>query len=175
MNSVCPKCKSHNYARERRPDGDTKCIDCGYSTDSKLWDAYNHYENRKTGIEVCEPDVEYDWNLYHDMDTRSYHDVNKIKELENKLKEAVQTIDNLVAANEAVHQDEIGSQLDYYDEKHKNEELELKILDLEKEIETLKTALLDIVNNKPVNTYRTNLGDALERHKDLIKELQDRK
>jgi hypothetical protein len=55
------------------------------------------------------------------------------------LKGLIQTIDNLVAANEAVHQDEIGTQVRLGEEKHRNEELELKILDLEKQIETLKT------------------------------------
>lgn len=33
------------------------------------------------------PEPEYEWNLYHDMDNRSYHDVKKIKELEDKCKE----------------------------------------------------------------------------------------
>ncbi len=59
--------------------------------------------------------------------------------LKEQLEEAVRTIDNLVAANEAVHRDEIGTQVRLGEEKHRNEELELKILDLEKQIETLKT------------------------------------
>lgn len=34
----CPKCESTKYARERRPDGDTTCLDCDYTGKSKEWD-----------------------------------------------------------------------------------------------------------------------------------------
>lgn len=40
-------------------------------------------------------DVEYEWNLYHDMDNRNYKDVDKIKELEAKLAERDNIIRNL--------------------------------------------------------------------------------
>lgn len=38
MSYVCPKCKSTNCARERRPDGYTGCLDCGYRVTSEKWD-----------------------------------------------------------------------------------------------------------------------------------------
>jgi len=34
----CPQCGSTNAQRERRPDGDTKCLECGHTTKSKHWD-----------------------------------------------------------------------------------------------------------------------------------------
>ena len=34
---VCPKCGSRKYAREKRPDGDTKCLDCGHKDKSSNW------------------------------------------------------------------------------------------------------------------------------------------
>lgn len=36
---ICPKCGSDQYARERRPNGDTTCLTCGYKAPSKEWDA----------------------------------------------------------------------------------------------------------------------------------------
>jgi len=34
----CPKCGSTNYLREKRPDGDTTCRDCGHKAKSSEWD-----------------------------------------------------------------------------------------------------------------------------------------
>jgi transcription initiation factor TFIIIB Brf1 subunit/transcription initiation factor TFIIB len=28
----CPKCRSTNISTERRPDGNSDCIDCGYGS-----------------------------------------------------------------------------------------------------------------------------------------------
>jgi len=36
--SECPKCKSTNYLRERKLDGDTTCSGCGYKAKSTEWD-----------------------------------------------------------------------------------------------------------------------------------------
>jgi hypothetical protein len=37
-------------------------------------------------------DNDYEWNLYHDMDNRSYNDIKKIEELEADLKEVASLI-----------------------------------------------------------------------------------
>jgi hypothetical protein len=37
-------------------------------------------------------DNDYEWNLYHDMDNRSYNDIKKIGELEADLKEVASLI-----------------------------------------------------------------------------------
>lgn len=34
----CPKCNSEKVARQRRPHGNTRCTDCGYSLKSAEWD-----------------------------------------------------------------------------------------------------------------------------------------
>jgi len=34
----CPKCQSKSYMREKRPDGDTTCEDCGHKDKSVEWD-----------------------------------------------------------------------------------------------------------------------------------------
>ena len=33
----CPRCRSENFAIEKRPDGDTECTDCGFKAKSKEW------------------------------------------------------------------------------------------------------------------------------------------
>ena len=38
MIAPCPQCGSTHYSRERRPDGYTKCLDCGHKTLSRIWD-----------------------------------------------------------------------------------------------------------------------------------------
>ncbi len=48
-----------------------------------------------------------------------------------------------------------------------------QIESLQEEVKELKAALLDIVKNKPINTNRTNLGDALDRHAALIKSIKE--
>lgn len=35
---ICPKCRKSDYAREKRPNGDTTCNDCGYKGKSSEWD-----------------------------------------------------------------------------------------------------------------------------------------
>jgi hypothetical protein len=35
--SSCPRCGSLKEARERRPNGNSKCLDCGNVTKSSLW------------------------------------------------------------------------------------------------------------------------------------------
>ena len=38
MITPCSQCGSTHYSRERRPNGYTKCLDCGYKTLSSTWD-----------------------------------------------------------------------------------------------------------------------------------------
>lgn len=35
---TCPKCGSNKYSREKRPNGDTTCMDCGHKDKSSEWD-----------------------------------------------------------------------------------------------------------------------------------------
>lgn len=34
----CPVCGSHQTSRERRPNGDSTCLVCGFHTSSEMWD-----------------------------------------------------------------------------------------------------------------------------------------
>lgn len=44
MINPCPKCGSVNVARQRRPDGETICIDCHYCLHSTDWDKVSDIE-----------------------------------------------------------------------------------------------------------------------------------
>lgn len=46
---------------------------------------------------------EFEWNLYHDLDNRSYHDINKIKELETENAKLQSRFDKLAVEFELRH------------------------------------------------------------------------
>jgi hypothetical protein len=37
----CPHCKGTNISRERRPDGNTKCLDCSFIAKHHIWAGLN--------------------------------------------------------------------------------------------------------------------------------------
>lgn len=73
-------------------------------------------------------------------------------DLKGRLLEAVATIDNLEAAHTQAHNDGIGFQVMYCEQKQETEKCELEILDLKKRVESLEEDIRNMI-------YETNLSE----------------
>jgi hypothetical protein len=102
-------------------------------------------------------EVDFEWNLYHDMETRSYHDINRIKELETENEKLQSKFNKLAIEFELRHRwvkhhqrcTELNSEREHVLEKKlasyevRAKELEiLAVLAVEREAEMLKRIAL---------------------------------
>lgn len=69
MTPSCRKCGSSKSARERRPNGYTECLDCGFKVSSKEWD-----DTRWCFVE----DDDCHWYLIPVYEKRSFEDLMNI-------------------------------------------------------------------------------------------------
>lgn len=148
MSRYCPKCGYGDSSRERRPNGFTTCNACAYSVLSQQWDKEQLEAEIRSGVSSRLRGNPLE------IEARYFAMEKKIIDLEDHIDNMDWVIkDNTDTINEW--------RLHYGEEKHRSEQLELKILDLEKQIETYKAATqtsesndsdaaLDTKNNKAV-------------------------
>lgn len=122
---ICPKCGSEDTGRERRLDGDTVCNVCHYRTSSTQWDKEQYQAELEAGISSRLRGNPLE------IEARYFAMEAKIKELEDHIDNLEWVInDNTDTMNEL--------RLHYGEEKHRSEQFELKILNLDKIIERLR-------------------------------------
>lgn len=81
----------------------SKCINCGKVWYSSIISPHCSLECARTDTE--ESAVDFEWNLYHDMDNRNYNDVKQLDRQDRALKEIAKSCPLLSKNKDDMHRE----------------------------------------------------------------------